>query len=165
MQSYALIVDPDVSAATVYVAAVRDEGLTYVSVRDGARAMAVLAERGTPDVLITEITLPGFDGLELVDRVRRAPSGADTAVILVSADRDLRERAGERRASLELGAVLSKSATGESIRRVLKRLRDARDAPLPAALAVRAHPEGGDLPAPAPARRAMPLSHPRGRRA
>jgi CheY-like chemotaxis protein len=131
MQSYALIADPDVAAAAVYAAAVRDEGLTYVSVRDGSRAVAVLVERGTPDVLISEVSLPGVDGFELVERVRRAPSGAQTAIIMVSADRLLRERAAQARAALELGAVLSKASTTQSIRRVLKRLREARDTPLP----------------------------------
>jgi CheY-like chemotaxis protein len=131
MQSYALIVDPDAAVAAVYAAAVRDEGLTYVSVRDGSRAVAVLVERGTPDVLITEVSLPGVDGFEIVERVRRAPSGAQTAIIMVSADRAQRERAAQARNALELGAVLSKASTTESIRRVLKRLRDGRDAPLP----------------------------------
>jgi CheY-like chemotaxis protein len=131
MPSYALIADPDVATAAVYAAAVRDEGLTYVSVRDGARAVAVLMERGTPDVLITEVSLPAVDGFELVERVRRAPSGAQTAIIMVSADRLQRERAAQARTALELGAVLSKASTTESIRRVLKRLRDGRDTPLP----------------------------------
>jgi CheY-like chemotaxis protein len=153
MQSYALIADPDVAAAALYSAAVRDEGLTYVSVRDGARAVAVLVERGTPDVLITEVSLPGLDGFELVERVRRSSSGAQTAIIMVSADRAQRERAAQARASLEIGAVLSKASTTESIRRVLKRLRDARDAPLPRP--ERVPPEEAGAPAP---RAALPIA-------
>jgi CheY-like chemotaxis protein len=123
MQSYALIADPDAAAASLYAAAAWEEGLTYVSVRDGALALAALAERGTPELLVTEITLPGLLGFELVTRVRGGPGGAGTAVIVVSADRALRERAAELRAQLDLGAVLSKAASFESIRRVFKRLR------------------------------------------
>jgi CheY-like chemotaxis protein len=122
MQSYALIADPDADAASLYAAAARDEGLTYVSVRDGALALAVLGKRGVPQLLVTEITLPGLPGCELIARVRGNPGGEGTAVIVVSADRALRERAAELRAELGIGAVLSKVASFESIRRVLTRL-------------------------------------------
>jgi CheY-like chemotaxis protein len=123
MQSYALIADPDVTAAAVYAAAVRDEGLTYVSVRDGSRALAVVAARGMPELFVTEIALPDLDGLEVVERLRRAPGGGSTSIIVVSADRDQRERADARRADLDLGAVLSKAASLDSIHRVLWRLQ------------------------------------------
>ena len=129
MSSYALIADSDVAAALVFAGAVRDEGLTYISVRDGARALAVLAERGTPELLITEVTLPDLDGLALVERIRGAPSGEATAVVVVSADLQARERAAGLRVRLDLGAVLTKAASVGSIRRVLRLLRAARRAP------------------------------------
>jgi CheY-like chemotaxis protein len=130
MSSYALIADPDVAAALVYACAARDEGMTYISVRDGTRALAVLAERGTPALLVTEIVLPDMDGLTLVERIRRAPSGEATAVLVVSADLDARDRASRTRSRLDLGAVLSKAASVESIRRVLRRLQ-VRAVPTP----------------------------------
>src|SRR5262249_615855 len=123
MPNYALIADPDVEAATVYAFAVRDEGLTYVSVRDGARALAVVAERGMPGLFVTEIALPDIDGLEVVEGLRRMPGGAAVSVVVVSANRDHRERASGLRAQLDLGAVLSKATTVDSIQRVLWRLR------------------------------------------
>jgi CheY-like chemotaxis protein len=123
MQSYALIADPDATAAAAYAAAARDEGLTYVSVRDGSRALAVVAARGMPELFVIEMTLPDLDGLEVVERLRRAPGGAATSIIIVSADRAHRERAVARRADLDLGAVLSKAASLDSIRRVLWRLQ------------------------------------------
>jgi CheY-like chemotaxis protein len=129
MSSYALIVDPDVAAAFVFASAAREEGLTYISVRDGARAFAVLAERGMPELLVTEVALPDLDGLELVERIRRTPSGEAPAVVVVSAHLDARERASALRARLELGAVLSKAASVDSIRRVIRRLRGARPVP------------------------------------
>ena len=128
MSSYALIVDPDVAAALVFANGAREEGLTYISVRDGARAFAVLAERGTPDLLVTEVALPDIDGLDLVERVRRTPSGEAMAVVVVSAHLDARERASAMRARLDLGAVLSKAATVDSIRRVIRLLLGARAA-------------------------------------
>ena len=81
MPSYALIADPDTAAALVFASAAKDEGLTYLSVRDGARALAVIRDRGAPELLVTEIALPDLDGLELVERIRRLPAGETTAVV------------------------------------------------------------------------------------
>lgn len=136
MQGYALIADPDAEAASLYAAAAGDEGLTYVSVRDGVVAMTVLGERGTPQLLVTEITLPGIPGLDLITRVRASLSGEDPAIIVVSADRTLREQAAEMRDELRIGAVLSKATPLDSIRRVLKRL-GIRRAPSPPGSLVR----------------------------
>jgi CheY-like chemotaxis protein len=127
--SYALIVDPDVAAAFVFAGAAREEGLTYISVRDGARAFAVLAERGMPEILVTEVALPDLDGLDFVERVRGTPSGDAAAVVVVSARLDARARASALRARLDLGAVLSKAASVDSIRRVIRRLRGGRPVP------------------------------------
>lgn len=141
MKSYALIADPDPSSAALYIAAAMEEGLTYVSVRDGAVASAVVAERGAPDLLVTDLAVPSADRLgsaepgaadgldaaspfaiELIESVRRAPAGAATVVVVVSADRDQRERVAELRTRLDIGAVLAKEASPESVRRMIKRL-------------------------------------------
>jgi CheY-like chemotaxis protein len=120
MKGYALIADSDIAAAAVYATAAREEGLSYLSVRDGALAVSAIMERGVPGLLVTEIELPYVDGFDLIDQVRRAPGGADTAVIVVSASRDVRERAAARRAQLDIGAVLAKAASAESVRRVIR---------------------------------------------
>lgn len=125
--SYALIADPDVVAAHVYLSAVREVGLGTVVVRDGTVALSAMLERGAPALLIAELALPGRDGFELVEGMRRAMPDARTPVVLVSADRDLRERAQEARVRLGVGAILARAASEDSVRRVIRRLLGVED--------------------------------------
>ena len=55
---------------------------------DGARALEAAAER-RPDVILTDVMMPGLDGFELLKRVRAHPELRHTPVVLVTA------RAGE----------------------------------------------------------------------
>lgn len=125
--SYALIADPDVVAAHVYLSAVREVGLGTVVVRDGTVALSAMLERGAPALLIAELALPGRDGFGLVEGMRRAMPDARTPVVLVSADRDLRERAQEARVRLGVAAILARAASEDSVRRVIRRLLGVED--------------------------------------
>jgi len=63
-----------------------DAGATVTVVVSPAEALAEL-ERGAPDVLLSDIRMPGGDGYELIRRVRALPaeSGGRTPAIAVSA--------------------------------------------------------------------------------
>lgn len=50
---------------------------------DGEQALALAAER-RPDVIVTDLSLPGMDGFELIARVRRDPATACVPVISLS---------------------------------------------------------------------------------
>ncbi len=122
---YALIADPDEVQAALYAAIVREEELMPFIVRDGSAAVAALLERGTPALLITELALPQLNGFEIIERLRRAAAGAKTPVIVVSANRDQRDAATTRRARLGISAILSKVASDDSLKRVVKKLLGA----------------------------------------
>jgi CheY-like chemotaxis protein len=123
MSSYALIADPDPAAAFVYASVAKEEGLLPVIARDGSIACSALLERGMPGLLITELTLWRVDGFELIERVRRCTTPATRVpIVVVSADRALRERAADQRGRLGIGAILTRVASDESVRRVIKRL-------------------------------------------
>lgn len=57
------------------------------AVRTATSAVEALNEMGaeTPSVLVTDIQLPGIDGLELVRRVRATPQLADLPIVAVTA--------------------------------------------------------------------------------
>jgi len=84
---------------------------------DGTAALAVTRER-RPDLLISDVMMPGLDGYALLDAVRSSPETQDLPVILLSA------RAGEEAAirGLEAGAddYLPKPFSG---RELLARVR------------------------------------------
>jgi len=125
MASYALIADPDPVTASGYAAVLRQLGLTTYLVRGGTIAVGALVERGVPAILLTELTLPGQTGLQLIESLRRCAPVTQTRVIAVSADRALRDRAAVARARLGIGAILAKAASEDSVRRVIRRLLGA----------------------------------------
>jgi CheY-like chemotaxis protein len=137
MNAYALIIDPEPASASSYAALARAQRLTSVCVRDGATALSAIVERGVPALMVVDPAVPQFDGFELIERLRRTAGGAKTPVVVVSADREQRDRAVELRERLNIGAVLAKAASDDSAKRVIQRLladaaaRAARPSPVP----------------------------------
>jgi two-component system nitrogen regulation response regulator GlnG len=80
------IVDDDASIRWVLERALKQAGLSPITFEDADSAMAAL-RRGEPDVLVTDIRMPGKSGLDLLDDVRaRKPK---LPVIVMTAHSDL----------------------------------------------------------------------------
>ncbi len=102
-------------------------GLYEVEVAvDGESGLASALKR-PPDLILSDVTMPGFDGYELCRRVRSQPTLADVPFILMTSNQDPEGRA----VGLEEGAddYLQKSCGHRELLarvRSLLRLRDAR---------------------------------------
>lgn len=70
-------------------------GVYVLAAADGAEALRVL-ERVRPAVVVTDVMMPGVDGLELTRRVCAEPSLAGVPVVAISAavDADTARQAG-----------------------------------------------------------------------
>lgn len=77
-----LIVDDEATARSALAEILGDEGYKVRTASDGFRALAVVDEFA-PDVVITDIKMPGMDGLELLARLRELDP--EIGVILVTA--------------------------------------------------------------------------------
>ena len=77
-----LLVEDDRDLADVTGAALMQQGLEVTVAYDGEQGLQ-LAEREHPDVVITDIIMPGLDGLDLIRRL--LGGGAAPPVIAVSA--------------------------------------------------------------------------------
>ncbi|OLF10735.1 DNA-binding response regulator [Actinophytocola xinjiangensis] len=64
-----LVVEDDVTIAESIAARLRAEGFTVTVAHDGPAAVAADTD-GDPDVLVLDVMLPGFDGLEVCRRVQ-----------------------------------------------------------------------------------------------
>jgi putative two-component system response regulator len=82
-----LVVDDDPQVRDALVRVVQSQGLTCISASSADEALATLAGQGEVAVLISDIRMPGRDGVELLEEVRRRYP--DTAVIMLSAVADV----------------------------------------------------------------------------
>ena len=60
-----------------------DEGVEVVAVGDGESALRALADEPPPDVLLADVVMPGPDGYELCERVKRDRRLAHVPVVLL----------------------------------------------------------------------------------
>jgi len=81
-----LVVEDERGVRLLLQRVLEDAGATVTVVVSPAEALAEF-ERGAPDVLLSDIRMPGGDGYELIRRVRALPAerGGRTPAIAVSA--------------------------------------------------------------------------------
>jgi len=77
-----LVVDDDASTRTALVELLRGEGFTVRSAADGFKALGQVDD-WTPDVLVTDVMMPGMDGVELMRRLRERLE--DLGVVVMTA--------------------------------------------------------------------------------
>ena len=68
-QERILIVDDEANARTALAELLRDEGYLVETAADGFKALPKL-EEFSPDLVVTDLKMPGLSGLELMDKVR-----------------------------------------------------------------------------------------------
>ena len=78
------------------------EGFTVVTASDGREGL-YLANAERPDLIITDINMPGLNGLEMVQQLRALPEFKDLPILVFTAfgfvERDNAIRAGATRAA------------------------------------------------------------------
>jgi two-component system response regulator len=94
--------------------------------RDGGDAMVVADEIDSgcwpcPDLIVLDLNLPKFSGLQVLERLRASPRCGDTPVVVLSTAALL----GERREATRLGAnlVLQKPMTLEGLSGIAAEIR------------------------------------------
>lgn len=79
-----LVVDDDPQVLALLRVNFSLEGYDVVEAANGEEALKVVASK-RPDVVVSDVMMPGMDGLELVRRLRANPKTADLPVVVVSA--------------------------------------------------------------------------------
>jgi adenylate cyclase len=111
LSSRILVVDDQPANVEMMCGVLEARGYRVDCAYDGDQALAIVAERA-PDIIVSDILMPGTDGFELVRRLRASPATALLPVILVTS---LEE--SERIKGLEAGAddFLSKPVKWEEL--------------------------------------------------
>ena len=123
MTKRVLIVDDNEDNRQILIDLLSANGYDVIEALTGPDAVAV-AERETPDLVLMDIQLPGFDGHEATRRIKAIPALARTPVIAVTSY----ALAGDDRKAAEAGcdAYVTKPF---SPRALLAQVRGFLDAP------------------------------------
>jgi len=127
-----LIVDDESSARGALSEILTDEGFKVRTAADGFRALAA-AKEFAPDVVLTDLKMPGMDGLTLLHRLREEQP--ESAIILMTAFGAVESAVEAMRAgasnyltkplnSDELLVVLDRCMEGVALRREALRMRE-----------------------------------------
>lgn len=127
-----LVVDDEASARSALSEILTDEGYKVRTAADGFRALAAATDFA-PDVVLTDLKMPGMDGLSLLERLQESMPG--TAIVLMTAFGAVESAVEAMRAgasnyltkplnSDELLVVLERCLEGVSLRRETMRLRE-----------------------------------------
>ena len=97
-RTFALVVDDSITVRRVTQRLLERNGMRVMTARDGADAMALLADH-VPDIILLDIEMPRMDGYEVAAQVRADPRLQDVPIIMITS------RVGEkhRARAIELG--------------------------------------------------------------
>jgi CheY-like chemotaxis protein len=79
-----LVVDDDPDILALVQLRLQRAGHRVLGASAGAEALAIVAERGTPDLAVLDVSMPGMSGLELLTRLREQ-QGQDVPAVFLSA--------------------------------------------------------------------------------
>jgi CheY-like chemotaxis protein len=77
-----LVVDDDPDILALVQLRLQRAGHRVLGASSGAEALAIVAERGTPDLAVLDVSMPGMSGLELLSTLREQQSKDLPAVFL-----------------------------------------------------------------------------------
>ena len=88
-----LVVDDDRDACAALGGLLEESGFAVEAFGDGARALARL-DHLVPDLVVTDLQMPGMNGLELIRRIQSRHSGLPVILVTGMETRDLCTGAG-----------------------------------------------------------------------
>lgn len=92
-----LLIEDDAASREFYTFILEDEGFTVRVCESVPEAITEL-ERRPPEVLITDLAIPGMSGFDLINYVKSKPGFSELPIIVITADGD-----GYRKSALALG--------------------------------------------------------------
>src|SRR5262245_54956562 len=75
-----LVVDDEAAARSALAELLRDEGYVVHTAGDGFKALGQLDE-WSPDVVVTDVQMPGMSGIELMEKIRERVPGVGVVVM------------------------------------------------------------------------------------
>jgi PAS domain S-box-containing protein len=114
-----LIIDDDPGILKVTAIALEDAGYTAITAPDGESGIDLCIGQ-SPDIIITDIRMPGIDGIEVLKRIKQIDP--DKEVIVVTAFSDINHAI--RALQLDASDFITKPISEQALMVALKRARD-----------------------------------------
>lgn len=124
-----LIVDDDPDARELLASCLDQEGAEVRTVSGGTEALRTL-DGFTPDLIVLDLLMPGMDGIELLEIIRRRRCCRHTPVVVVTA-KDLSSREIRQLSADTVGVLLKGERLEEDLRSIMQQLC-IRETPEPA---------------------------------
>ncbi len=124
-----LLIDDDPGILKVMTIALEDEGHTVISANDGESGVDLFAS-DSPDVVVTDIRMPGIDGMEVLRRIKEMDPDREVIVATAFSDMNYAVRALQLDASDFIIKPISEQALMVALKRAQERFsmrRDLRD--------------------------------------
>jgi CheY-like chemotaxis protein len=117
--SRVLVVDDDPNLRQLVTVRLEKAGHRVRGADSAAEALALVADRGAPDVVVLDVTMPGMTGLELLPAMRELDGCADLPAIFLSGRVELHDIEAGR----ALGATyLTKPFSANALTKAIERL-------------------------------------------
>jgi CheY-like chemotaxis protein len=122
-QRYILVVDDEPSFCTVLSEILRSFGYFVRQAYDANHAIELL-KNTPPDLILTDVMMPGMDGLTFIRQIRSDPTRSSIPTVVISA----KAQAEDIRASKEAGAdaCLVKPFSARELREVVHKYLHSR---------------------------------------
>ena len=126
MQQTVLIIDDEEPTLEMFSLMLEAYGYKVLSARDGEEGLEIFGAR-RPDIVLTDIKMPGLDGIEVLRRIKERDPRAEVIVITGHGDMDLAIRALNLDATDFINKPIQRQALSQALKRAEERLKLTRD--------------------------------------
>ena len=117
----AIVVEDDPYLSEIYADTLRSIGITTETFQDGESAMQKL-KRVVPDLVILDLNLPKYSGIEIFHDLRKQPQTAETWVLIVTANPAQAAELSETEIESQNLLVLAKPISVDQLDQLAQRL-------------------------------------------
>jgi YesN/AraC family two-component response regulator len=120
-----LVIDDEKPTLTMFRLMLNAEGYTVLTAENGREGLTVF-ERETPPLVITDVKMPGMDGIEVLRRIKQIEVNTEVIVITGHGDMDLAIQALNLGATDFINKPIQRRALEQALRRTQERIQLVR---------------------------------------
>ena len=121
-----LVIDDEKATLTMFRLFLDAYGYAVLTAENGAEGLEIF-EKERPAIVITDIKMPGVDGLTVLQRMKTIDPGVEVIVITGHGDTDLAQQALDREAAYFINKPIKKEALDAALAKAKERLDNSKN--------------------------------------